>query len=702
MSVGPKESISSEERQGQEGTTLLRTYLAKYGDGLRRYAQDASLEVEVIKPERKGKDQPESWAIDLEKGTIYADPEWFAGREYTPADIDFAVSHEVEHFRELRELLSEPNGYKVWQRHRARMKAKQSLFVLDDILDNMRVDRAVMDRRPSKRETGRDLRARLQPQDLTKYPKHLQFAQAILREATVPGERCVVTDDVRAGIATLEAMRAKDGRSVIDLLGAPRLPPSKRLALQERLFEPLYEKFFQEDVQEQRKQGGQGAGRGGTPAPGQNSVRGTAEGTEGTDGNSAKAKKKKRSWWPFGPKANSSGAASGQGKGKDDGKKGEKGPAPVAKPGGGAPVPSDDDLFKEAYDEILAQSPQPFSQKDLEKAVEAYARKHGLDKTPVEREEEEYAEEHGITPENGLTVEDLRVYRRLFEQVVALRNPATQESVLEELRAIFRRIIAERTKIVWRPHTPTTDGVILINPAQAYADVLAGKEETESGMTLRAKERPGESIGAFDIILVADGSQSMNEGAKKNAQRLCAVLLTESLQEFVEELEERQGTLDPSLQVRTALRAFGMGEGGHAVLKELSPELMEKERCHFAKALGDNFSGNTPDFLPLEAILRETPEEEWEAVRAGKLRKIIIVLTDGESYAPNLTDNAVVRTMQACAALREKGAKVVALGMTAAAKAVETTYAPDGQVVLRPEGTAVVLGKLLKEVLSEA
>lgn len=663
----------------QEGALLLRTYLAKYGENLRRYAQDASLDVQVIEPERKGKDQPESWAIDLEKGTIYADPEWFAGREYTPADIDFAISHEVEHFRELRELLSEPNGYRVWQRHHARMKAKQRFFVLDDILDNMRVDRAVMDRRPSKRETGRDLRARLQPQDLTNYPKHLQFAQAILREATVPGERCAVTDDVRAGIDTLEAMRAKDGQSVIDLLGDPRLPPSKRLALQECLFEPLYEKFFQEDVQEQRKQGGQGEGGKGTEVP-----KGTddAGGGKGKEGKGVKAKKKKRSWWPFG-------------KGKDDGKKGEKGPAPVAKPEGGAPLPSDDDLFKEAYDEILAQSPQPFSPKDLEKAVAEYAKKHGLDKTPAEQAEAAYAAEHGVT------VEDLRAYRELFQKVAALQNPEMQETVLEDLRAIFHRIIAERTKIVRRPHTPTTDGEILINPAQAYADVLAGKEETESWMTFRAKERPGESIGAFDVILVADGSQSMNEGAKKNAQRLCAVLLTESLREFAEELEERRETLDPDLQVRTALRAFGMGGGGHIVLKELSPELTEKERCHFAKALGANFTGNTPDFLPLEAILRETPEEEWEEVRAGKLRKIIIVLTDGESYAPNLTDNAVARTMQACAALREKGAKVVALGMTTAAKAVETTYAPDGQVTEKPEAIAATLGRLLKEFLSE-
>lgn len=300
-----------------------------------------------------------------------------------------------------------------------------------------------------------------------------------------------------------------------------------------------------------------------------------------------------------------------------------------------------------------------------------------------------------------MTVEDLRAYRELFQKVASLQNPETQATVLEELRAIFRRIIAERTKIVRRPHTPTTDGEILINPAQAYADVLAGKEETESWMTFRAKERPGESIGAFDVILVADGSQSMNEGAKKNAQRLCAVLLTESLREFAEELEERRETLDPDIQVRTALRAFGMGGGGHIVLKELSPELTEKERCHFAKALGANFTGNTPDFLPLEAILRETPEEEWEEVRAGKLRKIIIVLTDGESYAPNLTDNAVARTMQACAALREKGAKVVALGMTTAAKAVETTYAPDGQVTEKPEAIAATLGRLLKEFLSE-
>lgn len=698
MSTEGKETVDPHELERQEGAVLLRSYLAKYGESLRRYAQDASLAVEVIAPERKGKDQPESWAIDLEQGTIYADPAWFASRGYSPADIDFAISHEVEHFRELRELLHEPGGHSVWQQHRARVKAKQSLFVLDDILDNIRVDRAVMDRRPSKRETGRDLRARLQPQDLTQYPKHLQFAQAILREATVPGERCNTDPAVRTAIETLEEMRAKDSRSVIDLLGDPSLPPSKRLALQERLFEPLYEQFFQEDVREKRQQGGQGGE--GTPTPGQGSAQGTAEGSDpsassgpsgGTDGagggrekegKGTKAKKKKRSWWPFG-------------KGKKDDGKGEKAPTPPAKPGGTASVPSDEELFKDAYDKVMAQSPQPFSQNDLEKTIDAYARKRGLDKTPAEQAELAYAAEHGVT------AEDLRAYRALFQKVAALQNPETQETVLEELRAIFRRIIAERTKIVQRPHTPTTDGEILINPAQAYADMRAGKEETEAWMTFRAKERPGESIGAFDVILVADGSQSMNDGVKKNAQRLCAILLTESLREFTEELKERRTQLLPDLQVRTALRIFGVGGSSHVVLKELSPELTERERCHFAKALGESFTGSTPDFLPLEAILRDTPEEEWEEVRTKKLRKIIIVLTDGESYAPNLTDNAVARTMRACAALREKGAKVIALGMTTEARAVEMTYAPDGQVVPKPEDTAAVLGRLLREVLSD-
>lgn len=662
-----------------EGAALLRAYLEKYGESLRRYAQDASFEVQVIEQERKGKDQPESWAIDLEKGTIYADPVWFSERGYTPADIDFAISHEVEHFRELRELLSEPGGYKVWQGHRARVKAQRSLFVLDDILDNIRVDRAVMDRRPSKRATGRDLRARLQPKDLTQYPKHLQFAQTILREATVPGERCAVADDVRAAIAALEALRAKDGRSVVDLLGDPRLPPSKRLALQERLFEPVYEKFFREDVQEKRKkEGGKNEegkeGNEGGDTQGDDCV-------EEKEGKEGKMKKKKRSWWPF-----------GKGKKKSEEEK-KEGAEPPAKPKEGSPMTADDDLFSDAYDEVLARSPQPFSQKDMEKTVEAYARHHGLDKTPIEQAEAAYAAEHGVT------VEDLRAYRVLFQKVALLQSPASQDTVLEELRAIFRRIIAERTKTVRKPHMPTTEGEILVNPAQAYADVLAGREETESWMTFRAKERPGESIGAFDVILVADGSESMNDAPKKNAQRLCAVLLMESLREFAEELAEERARLAPDIAVRTALRIFGVEGSSHAVLKELSADLSERERCRFAKALGAAFTGSTPDFLPLETILRETQEEEWEEVRAGKRRKIIVVLTDGESYAPDLTDNAVARTMLACAALREKGAKVVALGMTAAAQTVATTYAPDGQVVPRPEDTAVVLGRLLKEFL---
>ena len=151
----------SHENPAAGGSDSVSTYLKKYGDSLRRYAGDTSIWIEVITEEKRGKDQPESWAIDLEKGTIYADSKWFTDRGYTLSESSFAIRHEVEHFRELRDLLGEPDGYKIWRQHRARSKADRGLFVLDDILDNIRVDRAVKERTPTLRDIGTDLRPKI-------------------------------------------------------------------------------------------------------------------------------------------------------------------------------------------------------------------------------------------------------------------------------------------------------------------------------------------------------------------------------------------------------------------------------------------------------------------------------------------------------------------------------------------------------------
>ena len=83
--------------------------------------------------------------------------------------------HEYEHVRELLELLSRKGGEKVWKAHQAEMKSKQRLHILDNCVGDIKMNRAVIKRAPSLKETKNNLYEEdLFPEDdMTKMPKHL-------------------------------------------------------------------------------------------------------------------------------------------------------------------------------------------------------------------------------------------------------------------------------------------------------------------------------------------------------------------------------------------------------------------------------------------------------------------------------------------------------------------------------------------------
>ena len=83
-----------------------------------------------------------------------------------------------------------------------------------------------------------------------------------------------VSDEVRKEIQTRRGKKNRAGQDVIDVMSHPELPQGKRLVMQERFFEPVYERLYQEDVrkkQEGQQQQGQ-AGKEGKATPGQGSA----------------------------------------------------------------------------------------------------------------------------------------------------------------------------------------------------------------------------------------------------------------------------------------------------------------------------------------------------------------------------------------------------------------------------------------------
>lgn len=192
----------------------------------------------------------------------------------------FAVSHEVEHLREWLKLVRTPEGARAWKAHAATLVADSRLHALDNMVDDVRMNRTVVDRAPSLRSAGErvytqyafpdpDLRTLATGEAK---PLHLQFAESLLRDAMLPHEEATTAPEVgEAKTAILERVnreRTQRGLSaahtfndVVRQITDPGLTPMSRLALTRRYLEPAYRALYGEDLErEQQKQsGGDGA-----------------------------------------------------------------------------------------------------------------------------------------------------------------------------------------------------------------------------------------------------------------------------------------------------------------------------------------------------------------------------------------------------------------------------------------------------------
>ena len=141
----------------------VRDFFQAHRDFFVAYAGDSTVRVEKSPPGLN------TFAIDLEKGVLYGDPKYFTERGYSEAKAFFAFLHEFEHFRELRDLLNEAGGERIWRAHQARLKKDRRVSLFDNCWDDVRMNRSVVSRAPSQEDTRADLyRENLFPErDLT-------------------------------------------------------------------------------------------------------------------------------------------------------------------------------------------------------------------------------------------------------------------------------------------------------------------------------------------------------------------------------------------------------------------------------------------------------------------------------------------------------------------------------------------------------
>ncbi|MBI5153424.1 MAG: VWA domain-containing protein [Parcubacteria group bacterium] len=579
-----------------------------------------------------------TFAFDLNNNTIYINALFYEKLGLSEEKTIFATLHEIEHFLEKIALLNEEGGEKILERYIKKIKTSRAFSLMDNCVADIRENRTVVSKTNKGMKTLEEhtYKEVLFPEtDLTHLPRHIQFCQALLREARVADEQCSVSPDVREKIDELRGVKG-----LMDIMTHPETPMSVRLKLQDKYVWPRVEALLTRDKEDKKKE------------ESQNKNSETDRGKEGTQ-----------------EKNNNT----TQGEQKEKPEKGET--------NGDDP----NTMFADDYREAEKKVPNAVPIEDIEKAFKEW--KEEKNKNSPESIDQDYAEKLGVEKK------DLQEYRRIVEALQTIVHPETNVGIIEELKNLFSRIIAKRLKEKLAPQYPVEEGDELVDPAQLVSDVKSGNLRPKVWEDTEIKEKKGDRFGEVEITLICDRSSSMNEGGGQKAveQRNVAVLMMEVLKDFAELCDEEKRNVDTPLEVKSEVYSFAGSEEDRTPLKKMGKELGEAERIHVLKKLFD-LPGSTTDFNCLEAISEGLNNETKEKIATGELKKIVFVLTDGGS-------DSASRVQQVLKQLRGSGIVVVGIGLTEAGRSAVTTYAPDAQVVYTMSDLPIVLGELLKEHL---
>ncbi|MEK9151627.1 MAG: VWA domain-containing protein [Patescibacteria group bacterium] len=594
-----------------------------------------------VKPAPEGVD---TFAFDLETDDIYLNARFYKQKGLSDEKTTYATLHEIEHFLEKKQLLAEKNGERAYATYLSRLEKSKAYGVMDNCIADIRENTTVIrktDEGYVAIERGMYKEDLFPSTDLSREPKHLQLPQAILREARVPGERCAVSPEVRMAIDELKSIRAKDGTTLLQIMGDPNTPMSVRLKLQDKYVWPKVAAFLKQDEEEQKKN--QGKGKGEKPDDG--------------------TKKRK----PGAPSESEAGRA-------DQPQKPEGRPSKGADP---------NETFKDAYARADKRVPNAVPVGKEKATFKKWQETHG---DPMDRADREYAEKLGVKKE------DLQRYRSIADQMRKTVNPETNQSVIDDLRGLISRIIAKRKKEMPAPRYPVEEGEDLVDPTELVTRAKVGDFEPKAWETHDIRTQRGKRFGTVEITLVCDRSTSM-AGRKQQEQQKAAVLFMEALKEFADFAKEESSMLEKPLEVRSEVYSFQSSSEDAVPLKHLSDDISEKERIDVAVKIG-TCSGSTTDFVPLETIAKSIDQDKERLIADGELKKIIIVFTDGESDDP-------VRVKNVLGVMREKGVVVIGIGITKDGKPALTTYAPEARLAETAEQLPQVLSDVLREHLSD-
>jgi len=627
-----------------------------------------------------------TFAFDLEKNTIYINGMFYEKLGFPEQKTIFATCHEIEHFLEKIKILAEEGGEKAFENFLKKIKSSKAFSLMDNCVADIHINKTVISRRKAMSELERKIyKEDLFPSpDLTSYidkegnthkvPKHIQLPQAILREARVPGEKCIVSPEVRAALDELAKIKSKTGVELIEVMTDPQTPMSVRLKLQDKYIWPKVEALMEKDIEDKKEEQKEQSEK--------QSEEKNKEGSEGESGDTDEEQEGEQSEGEDGDKDQEGESKEGKPK------KGKSSSSPEArkeKRESGEGETDPDEIFADEYTEAEKKFSEAVPVEEIEKTLKEW--KEEKQKNNPDKIDQDYADKIGVEKK------DLQEYRKIAESLEKIVNPETNVSILEELRNLFNRIISKRLKPKQAPRYPVEEGDELSDPAQLVSDVKSGNLNPKVWEDTEIKDRKGDKFGEVEITLVCDRSSSMTDGDGQKAveQRKSAVLIMEALKDFAEMCEEEKMNIDKPLEIKSEIYSFASSEEDKTPLKKMSKELGEVERINVLKKL-QSLPGSTTDFNCLEAINSGLDEKTIQKIKEGELKKIVIVFTDGGS-------DSVSRVQTALKGLRDTGIVVIGVGLTKAGEPARTTYAPNAQVVENVEMLPIILADLLKEHL---
>lgn len=574
----------------------------------------------------------DQWSIDMQTGRGTFDPKFFVKRGFTEAESMWATCHEIEHFRDWKK---DPKAYANLF---ARTEKERRLDLFYRYINNIMANREENRRFPAHRETLEYLyEDKLFPRiNYIKSPRHLQFIYAILRETVLPREELTLSPEVRTAVERLKNIDS-EGTNLILLASDPTAMPQDRFDLIQDYIEPVYERFFQEDVSEYKEKKKQSEKQGkDEDVLEEESMEGGSRGTDRgyiqTDSN------------------------------------------------------RDEDYFAEEYDESEERLPRVLSPKEAKEEIEKEIRRRQEDNKSSEQiAKEQFRGRYGVS---AAEIEDYSdEYRKIEYQI-------------KPLRGVFERIIATRKEVRRRLKERTDQGVI-IDPsmiAQAYIDALGGIVSSRTQLKIRREELDEHKLREFEFTLICDLSGSMNEnhpGGKSYEQRLATILIMEALDEFEKKLKEERFEKSVDLHVLTEVRGF---HGSDEELKPLSDTLDFATRVQIARRLENCTGRRTADYKSLAQVAAKIDREIERKIEDGELKKVLILITDGGSDDVSLALKAKKRLAQQ--GVITKAIQIGQPGMTDTQKFREVWRrdgAPCKDVTLLVE----TIGKLLQDFLKE-